>query len=62
MTINLKGKKMEMKKFSQYIQNKSFDKELHKVRKESLERILSTESLTEKKLKRSKSNQLKQTA
>jgi len=53
---------MEMKNFSQYIQNKSFDKELHKVRKESLERILTTESLTEKKLKKSKSKQLKQTA
>ena len=53
---------MEMKNFSKYIQNKSFDEELHRVRKESLERILTTEFLTEKKYKNSKSNQLKKTA
>ncbi len=40
---------MEMKNFAQYIQNKSFDEELHKVRQKSMERILTTESLTEKK-------------
>lgn len=53
---------MKMKNFSQYIQNKSFDEELHRVRKESMERILTTESLTEKKYKNYKSNQLKKTA
>ena len=60
--MNPEGEMMEMKNFSKYIQNKSFDEELHRVRKESLERILTTESLTEKKLKNSKSNQLKKTA
>jgi len=53
---------MEMKGFSQYIQNKSFDKELHKLRKESLERILAAESLIGKKNKKIKSNQVRQTA
>ena len=60
--MNLEGKEMEMKNFSQFIQNKSFDEELHKVRKESMERILTTESLTEKKLKKSKPDRLKKTA
>jgi hypothetical protein len=35
---------MDMKNFAQYLQNKSFDEELHKVRKQSLERINANES------------------
>jgi hypothetical protein len=35
---------MNMKDFAQYLQHKSFDKELHKIRKLSLERINANET------------------
>jgi hypothetical protein len=53
---------MNMQDFAQYIQNKSFDEELHKARQKSMERILTTESLTENRVKKPKENQLKKTA
>jgi hypothetical protein len=41
---------MNLKEFAQYLQNKSFDEELHKVRRHSLERLLDNEPVIEKAL------------
>ena len=40
---------MDMKDFAKYIKDKSFDEELHKSRRKSLERIIDSESYLEKK-------------
>jgi len=53
---------MNMQDFAQYIQNKSLDEELHKVRQESMERIAAIELLIENRVKSPKGNQLKKTA
>jgi len=53
---------IEMKNFSKYIQNKSFDEELHRVRKESMERTLTTEYITETKFKDSNKEKINKIA
>ncbi|NIR47223.1 hypothetical protein GWO43_01895 [candidate division KSB1 bacterium] len=45
---------MEMKDFAKYIKKKSFDKELHRIRKISYERILSSETFLEEEAGQSK--------
>lgn len=45
---------MKLENFAKYITYKSFEAELHDIRQKSLERILASESLIDKEVKKKK--------